>query len=324
MVRGSLLIGALFFAPFAAADHDYGTTCTFEEFSFTSYITADIAAARIGDVVGRFEARAVVPTLCGIGSYSAAVYLPAQPRISPSVCLTTVPGINMQANFCSNSQPGRLVGPSVFFLPNNGGARYPYTFVQTFNYIKSAQVPPGVYNLAPQQLAPLSVRRVHPLNGGYSFYNFTAQVTTGPVEIIGTTCSLVSSNVVVDFGEFSDESVSKDFQIAFDSCTSGADALAYNQAVSFKFVSERIRPDGSALLNGTCASCAKGIQVELQDGTGRDINLAQPFKLASNGAVEIRPNGLVHNFRANIRNNPDQPRSPGLLDTQLTFETVIE
>lgn len=303
--------------------------CQFDPPTSNIQITADPVLANIGDQIGTMEL-GFTATGCDNSGTSGPVFLflSAQPYydlgVSRYSCKTTLSSVSFEttgggATLWGCRASGYPGGPVLGTFPSSGP--FPIVFNSTYPLIKRAAIPPGIL-----QISLVSPGLVGLLRGSSDHQSRPISFTFPPGEIIGTACSLATTNVLVDFGEVSDSDVGRveSFEIGFDSCTDQADAMAFNDAVSLSFHHERVRGDGAALQNGICANCAEGIQVGLQDGRGTPINLNTSYALSSNPSVVVGQNSLNYTFGAQLQNNPDESRKAGAIDTQLIFETIVE
>lgn len=320
----------------AGAQADFGTNPCVVDTTATYNITSDTSLAKIGDVIGDFTVNGSVDCPRGTGQVYALVVdlgLQSIDPLSPGNhwrCQTTVSGIAFEytagvgaaINRCiaAHAAPTTPAGPVIEILLTTNPNVFPKPFSRSFNLIKTGTIPAGINVLGP---ANPSIQLGGQLaNGGWQFSDSESD-TLPPGEVIGTTCSLATTVIPVDFGEAT-LGDSKSFMISFDSCTDQQDAVAYNNAVSLEFISgQAILPDGSALRNCTDSDCAKGLQIELQDGNGLPINLITPYKLSANNPV-VGANGLDYTFNAQLQVKPSEPLAGGKIDTQLVFNTIIE
>lgn len=302
-------------------------TCQLDEPVVVTRITADPVLANIGDVIGEVE---FAVNILNCDSHVSAPHgsvtfgLVIQP-VYPGVlfnCRTTLGAVSFDAssgggNFGNCITQGVPVGPGIADFHTSG--TFPVTTRRVFSLIKRQAIPPGIH-----QISFVNTGVVGVLNSGGWTQSAPVDFTVPPGEIIGTECSLVTTNVVVDFGNVSDVGAIEPFEIGFDSCTDQADAMDFHDAIALSFRNEKVRADGTALLNGNCATCATGVQVGLQDGLGSPINLNMPYALSSNPSVVIGPAALTYTFMAELQNNPDEPRDGGAINTQMVFDIVVE
>jgi type 1 fimbria pilin len=312
----SLCYGAMAFA-------DARGYCTYSNIEFTSQIFTDPAVAPIGSAIGSLTATATgtCPQYSGGGSQLiiglGMAAAPLAPGFGPT-CQTSVPGIGIQGSPCY-AELAYDIGLrfAYFALPTLA----PETHTRVFTYIKTGTIPPGVHTLTPYR-RHLSEFIRHP-NNGINFYPVSGyQIPPG--EVVGTTCSLVNPDILVDFGTVSETGIERPFAIEFGNCTNQADAVAYNAAISLRFKSERINTNGSALNNNTCPNCSSNIQIALKDGNGKPVDLSKAYKLSNHGSTEVSPTGLTYKFLAALQDIPGTKATPGIIDTQLVFETAIE
>lgn len=296
--------------------------CQFEDAKGQITFTADLAIAPIGAQVATLEASSNITKCSLVNGFRALreVYLEKQSYIADNrSCQTTIPNIEMRfpSGFCSGNAGD--AGPLLFGNDMNG--TYPqFRHSSNMTFVKVGPVPPGHYNLA-----PLDASLVGFLMGTLTYWyrlNLQLPIEGGNIEV--ASCSLISTDLKVDFGTTSEPSGEKPFSIEIGNCTDLADVASYVAATSLRFYSERIAADGWALRNGNCSNCAQGIQVALKDGGGHAINLNQAYALKNHSAIATSPNGLVLTFAAELQKNPTQELVPGVIDTQLVFETTQE
>lgn len=303
-------------------------TCELDEPVVETRITADPVLANIGDVIGEISFSTNVLNCDSSASaphgnvFFGLVIQPAYPGVTYN-CRTTLGAISFDSRSgvvgslqnCLN--PGVPVGPGLVGFNTIGP--FPHASRAVFSLIKRQAIPPGIH-----QISFVNPGVVGVLNVSGWTQSAPVDFTIPPGEIIGTECSLVTTNVVVDFGNVSDVGAIEPFEIGFDSCTDQADAMEFHDAIALSFRNEKVRADGTALQNGNCAMCATGVQVGLQDGVGAPINLNMPYALSSNPSVVIGPAALTYTFMAQLQNNPDEPRDGGAINTQMVFDIVVE
>ncbi|ARU88918.1 fimbrial protein [Pseudomonas sp. M30-35] len=311
---------------------DFGSTpCPFNDIASTYSYFGDPALANVGDVIGMFDIDITV-TGCSQSLTDLIIYrLGAQPvdplANSPRMCETTVYGVGLRSagESCASYYPGNYsTGPGVGDLrPIPIGSRVSVVS-KSFELVKTGEIPVGPSQLSLKN-STLSVVGLDVFVGGGNSATFQLSQLGAipPGEIIGTECSLATTNINVPFGDISGVGATESFDVVFDSCTDQLDATGYNNSVSLAFSSQRIKPDGSALLNCSDADCAKGIQIELQNKDNTPISLTAPYRLSSNTPV-FGPNGLTYTFNAQIKENPGEAMDGGKIDTQLVFETIVE
>lgn len=320
----------------AGARADFGRENCVGSITATTNITADPVLAKIGDVIGTYVVDGVV-TSCGVEISRAIYYMSWQPLdpLSPGNnwrCQTSVSGVALEAPrgeryACArdvvfggeSTRVGSILGQA-----DVEDGRYPKSFTSlTFNFIKTGNISAGPNLLRPINPSVGSYGVVRSFGGDRELWWNSNAGELPPGEIIGTTCSLASPVIPVDFGDATIGDT-ESFSISFDSCTDQQDALSYNNAISLEFSSgQAIQPDGSALQNCTDSDCAKGLQIELQDSSGRPINLVTPYKLTTNNPV-VGANTLDYTFNAKLLANPSEPVTGGKIDTQLVFSTIVE
>ncbi|NUU34856.1 fimbrial protein [Pseudomonas sp. C2B4] len=228
--------------------------------------------------------------------------------------MTTVPGIELWGDTCRNPT---LAGHA-FFLVNGTGA-VGNSQAGPYRFVKVGSVPVGPHTLKPTY------------NHLYSRDNYRRPETLIRHEILpfdgGETpvnsCSLVSTDIKVDFGEISNVGGSQPFSIEFGNCGGANNVVDYVFSTALTFRSPRIRSDGTALRNGTCTNCAKGIQVRLKNNNGQYLDLSKKNSLADNG-LAFTADGFRQSFTAELHRNPDEAQTPGAINTLLVFETVLE
>lgn len=326
MVRFVIIFFLMFYYSAGARAAGASPACYFDNLYSRSVMTGDFASAKLHEVVGYFEYGWTVSNCDNVpgAPYGSAAYVGyyGPGGIGDPYCTSTISGIylDVSPSYCRVDAPFGSMTTVIRIdqpFPQSGYIRK--NFVRN-QYQLSA---PGNYKLGPK------------LNTLYlGWYRGTTTPTNpylhvllhagdeGPAII--TTCSLVNTDILVNFGEVSEANASEPFDIEFSGCTNQADTKRFNDSVSLSFVSDDIRADGSALLNKSCANCAKGLQIALKDGKGTPINLSKSYKLSSNGSSTISPTGLKYGFIADLQRNPDQALSGGNINTNLTFVTSIE
>ncbi|MDR6915967.1 type 1 fimbria pilin [Pseudomonas sp. 3296] len=300
----------------------YAIFCQFDELYANSVVTADLITSKPGDVVGYHEF-GWTTTGCQPPTpvYNQDFYISYLGKGGTTGCITTISGVYLDASpdLCSPATYGSVSTKIKLdqSFPQSGYARR--------NFVRNSYAlpPPGNYVLKPYESKLYYLWYVGTTSPGVGRTSILLGVTQGGGTVI-TTCSLVNSNIVVDFGEISEAKASEPFDIEFSGCTNQADTKRFNDTVSLSFVSDQIRADGSALRNKSCAYCAKGLQIALKDGSGKPIDLTKNYKLSSNGASTISPTGLKYGFIADLQRDLDEALSGGSIDTNLTFVTTVE
>lgn len=286
--------------------------CNFEDVRGEITILADIATAPIGSTVGEYYFKAT--HTCTRGAIVVLIAGEQTAGSTSSRCRTTVPGIELWGDTCRNPT---LAGHA-FFLVNGTGA-VGNSQAGPYRFVKVGSVPAGPYTLRPTY------------NHIYSRDNYRRPETLirhEPLSFDGgetpvNSCSLVSTDVKVDFGEVSDVGGSQPFSIEFGNCGGRDNVIDYLFSTALTYRSDRIRSDGSALRNSTCANCAKGIQIRLKNAFGQYIDLSKPNSLFDNGSA-FTADGFKQSFTAELHRNLDEVLTPGAINTQLVFETVLE
>ncbi|NWC77453.1 type 1 fimbrial protein [Pseudomonas sp. P7759] len=336
MLRYLVILNLFVFLLFSGvARADYGhNPCTLGPVTSTFNVTSDPALANIGDLIGVYTIEGSVVECGPAITVSTVAYFMGQQAVDPLSpgnnyrCQTTVSGVAYEAarpvgeNSCDAESVAGAErfrrGPLIARVPLTPFV-FPKNFSVSYNIVKTGNIPAGPNVLGPLNLSIIAAG----VNGGLATFLDQNAGTLTPGEIIGTTCSLATTLVPVDFGDATIGDT-ESFAISFNSCTDQQDAVAYNNAVSLEFSSgQTIQSDGSALLNCVGTDCAKGLQIELQDGNGSPINLMAPYKLSTNNPV-IGANGLDYTFNAQLQANPAEPLGGGKIDTQLVFNTIIE
>ncbi|NUU34857.1 fimbrial protein [Pseudomonas sp. C2B4] len=298
--------------------------CNFQNVQGTTAFTADLATAPIGSQVGTFEASGTV-THCvrQPGDAYRYVRIALEKQLPYTTghalpCRTTIPNIELRFNGAC-LEGNAAYGPTLIVADSLG------TFPQYLKsdpaaIIKVGPVPPGNYNLAP---IDTSLVAVVPVVRNDVVKRLGVNLPSDGGSAGSDACSLVSTNVNVDFGEVSDVGGTQPFSLEFGNCSDINNAVDYVFATALKFSSERIRSDGTALRNGTCTNCAKGIQIRLKNANGRYIDLSKLNSLSGNG-TSFTDDGFRQNFTAELERNPDEAQTPGTINTQLVFETVLD
>ncbi|MDI3399276.1 fimbrial protein [Pseudomonas sp. V88_4] len=297
--------------------------CVFSEMDIKTEIFADVTTAPIGSEVGTFTITATT-TSCSFSSSithrSSTLHLVSQPvNGDDRKCATTVPGISLanKTSFCHSNYT--FAGPVLFGLPIP--SNQPQTFTRTIPYVKTGKIPPGVYAL---NIKDPRLVEVENHGGGANGHRGVGQRYFQPGELIGTACSLTNAETLVDFGAVPATGAVKPFSIEFSNCTDQKDAANYDAAVSLRFRTENINKDGSALRNNSCIECSKDLQIALKNGDGSPVDLSKTYKLSNNKSKEIRNDGILYNFLAELQDAPGAEASPGRIDAQLVFETTVE
>lgn len=300
--------------------------CDFDDVHSNSVMTADLATANYLDVVGYYEFGWTVSGCTSLPTpvYNREIYVMYW-GLGGAVpyCRSTINGIYLDVSpaNCATVAPFGSIPTKIYLdkpFPQSGYARK--NFVRNEYRLSN----PGAYALAPYEKRIWISWARGTTTPGAPYSNALLGVKNGEGTVIITTCTLVNSDILVDFGEVSEAGASERFNIEFSGCTDQTDSKRFNDTVSLNFRSERIRVDGSALQNNVCANCAKGLQIALKDGTGKAIDLSKRYKLSSNGSTTISPKGLKYEFIAELQNNPDETSKGGVIDTQLVFETIVE
>lgn len=309
-----------FFLSYSAGAH--AVFCQFDELYANSVVTADLVSSKPGDVVGYHEfgwttTGCKPPTTV----YNQDFYISYLGAGGTTGCVTTITAfyLDVSPNVCAPTTHGSVNTKIKLDQP------FPQSGYVRKNFIRNnyALPPPGNYVLKPHESKLYYLWYTGTTSPGVGRTSILLGVTQGGGTVI-TTCTLVNTNIVVDFGEVSEAKASEPFDIEFSGCTDQADAKRYNDTVSLSFVSDQIRPDGSALRNKSCTDCAKGLQIALKDGGGKPIDLSKHYKLSTNGASTVSPTGLKYGFIADLQRNHDEPLFGGSINTNLTFVTTVE
>ncbi|WPO98741.1 hypothetical protein SFA35_19235 [Pseudomonas sp. HR96] len=235
----------------------------------------------------------------------------------PGYCVGSPYGYGFRMRYdvdCRHATSPEIPGSQGWFA---GGVR---NFSVHFDWYDAAGPGPGRHTPQPG-VSPYTIGIQYWLAGRYHHQYASAMGGWGEQTI--SSCSLTSRNVPVDFGRSAAPGDERPFSIIYGSCTDQADAERYNDAISLRFTSAQINPDGS-LNNSNCGDCASGVRIAIQDSNGTPIPLTANYKLNTNPGRLIDAGGVRYEFLAQLQDKPGESKKAGRIDTQLVFETIME
>ena len=267
------------------------------------------------------EARLTTSLLCHQSTQHPFVLqsTPASPAISGNaICLTPLDGVGIR--FLSDTGtpiPCSSLEQISRTAMADEGQTISINSPLAVEFIRTKAVTSLINGSHTLKMPPASL--IQSYRDGYnSSEKWGSYVLSDPMPLDVSSCMLTSTTTIVNFGNVvaTDPTNSKSFDIQLNQCANSSEAVTFNNATKFEFISSQLLPNGT-LANKTCSGCAQNLAIAITTANGTPINLNQGY-LLKNGTFSIADGSITHQFLAKLTNTGTRVTS-GKIDTMVTF-----